>query len=415
MESIASVVTLGALTLQLAGCGGVGVSPQPAAFDEPTAVEDEPAPDAAMLPTDSAPAVPWRSVGELTVDDFGEAGWISIPFPADRRYVAVRTIPLDAGSQADERACHRVAEGRLASGRALLPGNDEAAEAEHQRLRPGPGGAVVVLSSTVAPLDEADVLELRIELVDCALGIPASRARFPAMPHALEVDAAWDDAPAEPDGLATVGVRILRAEDSGWGPLAQDPALAEAWGVAVERFADAGVELVLQAEVATEAVGTVRYGADMLGFGELDAEVRATLQASPDDSRFVPVVLVRCLQTEDATGTTGLRPLGQTTRIPGSLADPRTPSLVVLAAGDCGSEEAVPVLEPTGQGLVLAHELAHYLGLLHVDHDGDHLPAGDDEQLMRSSIALDVEPDDAWLSAAQAVVLRRHPDVVVLP
>jgi hypothetical protein len=312
------------------------------------------------------------------------------------------------------RPCHRVLEARLASGVSLLPAADETLRDEHQRMLPGPGAGVFVLSSAEASLDAADALELRVGLEDCALEIPASRARFPGMPHALRVDAAWEAAPTEDEPAATLAVRIARAEDSGWGSLADDPALARVWEVATERFAAVGVELVLEAETTLPATGPLRYGADMRGLSVLDDEVRARLQADEVDARFVPVVLVRCLEFDEPTGTR-MRPLGHATRIPGSIADARTPSLVVLAAGDCNaSTEAVPTFDPERHGLVLAHELAHYLGLSHVDATtGAHLAGDDDEALMRSSIALDVDPDDAWLSPAQAIVLRRHPDVVL--
>ncbi len=394
------------------GCGDAEALPQLTAFVEDAAPEDE----APVEPRTLAPAVPWQPVGTLEVDDFGEAGWVSVPFPAGQRHVSVRTLALDADPEATSRACHRVVEARLASGAVLLPAAGEERLASHQRSEPGPGGLVMVLSTTTAPLHEADTLELRIALEDCALAIPASRARFPAMPHTLRVDAAWEAEPATPETPATVAVRMLRAEDSGWGDTSEDPALAEAWAVAADRFADAGLELVLEDEVTVPATGAVRYGADMLAFASLDAEARTRLQTEPDDARFVPVVLVRCLEADDPASGTRSRPAGQTTRIPGSFADPRTPSLVVISAGDCNlGESAAPTLDPERYGLVLAHELAHYLGLFHADFDGDHLPAADDEQLMRSTIAVGVDPEEAWLSTAQAEVLRRHPDVVLGP
>lgn len=413
MRSTAAVLVAGALTCDLIGCGATGgVASQPDFVEGSTEAEDDEG--GPQLPTELPTAVPWQHAGQLTVDDFGEAGWISVPFPADQRYVAVRTISLDADDEASTRACHRVVEARLGSGADLLPAEGEDLLPQHQRLPSGPGGGVFVLSSTGQPLVEADVLELRVALEDCALGISASRARFPGMPRTLRVDAAWESHTDET--TASVGVRILRAEDGGWGTVADDPVLAGAWEVAVERFADAGIELRLEAEALGPVTGNLRYGADMLAFDPLLAEVRRSLQGSPDDARFVPLALVRCLEADDPTTGTRVRPMGQSTRIAGSLADPATPSLVVVSAGDCdGSPDAAPTLDAERHGLVLAHEIAHYLGLWHVDHEGDHLLAADDEQLMRSSIALAVEPDDAWLSAAQAEVLHRHPDVVLAP
>lgn len=402
----------GLLVSVLVGCDREVPSVEIDPMVEPEVPDDatDPAPLSVPLPEDVPSPVPWHAVGELWVDDFGEAGWISVPFPADQRYVALRTVPIGASGDAEARTCHRVVEARLASGASLLPEHDAVPLAEHQRLQPGPGAGVFVLSSTAAPLHEADTLEIRVALVDCDLGIAASRARFPGMPHALAVDAAWESEPSTTD--ATLAVRVIRAEDSGWGSTAEDPVFAEAWAVASERFADVGVELVLEAEIPVPAFGPVRYAADMLGFDALDQRVREHAQADPSDGRFVPVALVPCLEYDDPTGGTRMRPMGQTTRIPGSLADARTPSLVALSAGDCEGDGSGFSADPQRLGIVLAHELAHYLGLLHGDFDGAHLAGDEAQQLMHSGIAVHVDPHDAWFSPDQAVVLRRHPDVV---
>lgn len=403
------------LTWLMVGCEGGMALPEELDPDpvEADSGDSTPEPEVA-LPAELPPAVPWRPVGERTVDELGETDWVSLPFPAGQRYVAVRTIPLDGDPEAETRACHRVIEARLASGASLLPADDQTALDQHQRLLPGPGGGVFVLSTTEAPLADADTLELRVGLEDCALGIPASRARFPGMPRTLRVDTAWEPAPEGPPLDATVAVRLARAEDSGWGSRADDPALARAWEVAAERFADVGITLELEAEALVPATGVLGYEADMLALDGLLQQVRTHLQGDPDDARFVPVALVRCLELDDPAHGTRMRPVGQATRIPGSLADVHTPSLVVLASGDCDvSSEPTPRLDPDRYGIVLAHELGHYLGLLHDDHDGAHLAGNDEQRLMRSTLAQSVDTDQAWFSPAQGTVLRRHPDVVL--
>ncbi|MCH9680524.1 MAG: hypothetical protein K0V04_03740 [Deltaproteobacteria bacterium] len=411
----AIAIRLGGLVC-LALAGACADSPEP--MDDEWMGQGESGPDdpepEVVLPTDIPPPVTWREVGTLTVDDFGAAGTIAVPFPAGQRYVAVRSVPLDA-TTGDAVACHRVMRAQWSSGEIVVPEQGTAPSDGHQHLVPGPGAGVFVMSTNVEPLHEADTLELELGLFDCGLAIPASRARFPGMPRTVRVDVASEPEPTESSPTATVAVRLARAADSGWGPMAEDPALWDAWAVAVERFADIGIELRLEAELELPDAGVTEYGADMIGLASLQQHVHAQLQADPTDARFVPVALVRCLDYEDPTATSRSRPVGQATRIPGSLADAATPSLVVLAGGDCqAGPDATLIHDPARYGVVLAHEIGHYLGLFHVDTAlGSHLPAAGDERLMASTIAQAIDPERAWFSPAQATVLLRHPDVVI--
>lgn len=369
--------------------------------------------DPPALPEQLPDPVPWQELGELSIDDEGESTAITVEIPAGQRYLALRTIPLDGSVDDNSLICHGLLEARLGDGTSLIPEPDGELLDTHQRSYPGPSAGVFVLSSALEPLEGPDSIELRIAVSDCALGIPASRLRFPEMASQVRVEVATEPLAAM-TSPARLGVRMLIAEDSGWGTMADDPALAQLWTTTVERFAAIGVELELEAEGRIPAVGELRYEGDMFELRELHDHALACLRRDEDDHRFVPVVLVPCLRFDDPIAMTVSVHLGQSPRIPGSFAEATSPSLVVLASGSCNANaEPAPSKEPEHHGLILAHEIGHYLGLHHVDQPlGEHLVGEADERLMDSGIALGGDVESSWFGPAEAEVLLRHPDVV---
>jgi hypothetical protein len=369
--------------------------------------------DPPQLPESVPAPIPWEKLGELTIDEQGQSTSLTVPVLAGQRYLAVRTVPLDGTDEDNALVCHDLLEARLGDGTSLIPEDGEELLDEHQRGYPGPSAGVFVLSSALAPLSGPEEIHLRIAFRDCALGVAASRLRFPDMAMRVRVDVAQEAVP-DASSSARLAVRMLVADDSGWGSVGDDPALAQLWATTVERFADVGVTLALEAEGSIPAVGELRYQGDMLALRTLHEQALACLRSDADDERFVPVVLVPCLRFEDPIQMTLSVHLGQTPHIPGAFDETTTPSLVVLAAGACNDgEPPMPSETPERHGLILAHELGHYLGLHHVDQPlGEHLVGEADEQLMNSAIALDGDPATAWFSAAQTEVLLRHPDVV---
>lgn len=362
------------------------------------------------LPSTRPPPVEWLELGELTVDDGGLSSSLSLPLSADARYLALRTTPVDGEAADNAQLCHALASLQLGDQTPLIPSEGEPFLDTDQRSYPGPSAGVFVFSSALAPLAGPDTLELQIQLRNCVTDTNASRAFFPGMPTRLRVEVASEPLPA-PESPARVGVRLLIAEDSGWGLVGEDEGLTAAWEVAVERFAAVGVELELEAQGLSEAVGELRHAGDMLPMRPLHERALACLRADDDDQRFIPVVLVPCLRSEQL-GNQVSTDLGRTTRLPGSLADTSNPSLVLLSSAQCNFD-GEPALASARYGVILAHELGHYLGLHHSDAEiGAHLEHGSEELLMRSDIGTMVEASAAWFSEAQATVLRRHPVVV---
>ena len=360
----------------------------------------------------------WRDVGVFSLDGWGSSETIAIDFPDDQRFIAVRTFAGEGTSVLPEGLCYRLEPAALASGEQLVAGpeaQDNGAVCSDcvQFVSMGQDAGVFVFSTTPDPLSEGDTLTFNVSLRDCALGVKASRARFPQMPSHVEVEVAWEAAPSSPEA-ATLGVRIVYTENSGFqSPLNEDPLFAVLWAEMQARFDAEGIELSLEAELALDATfDHIEYGpGNASTLRDLQATFLSRLSRGSDDVRFIPIALVNCLAFENTLLRETSRPSGQTTRIPGLLSVKTSPSLVLLATGRCFGDDDVVLEDPAHFGRILAHEVGHYLGLYHTDVPaGAQLYTGPSERLMTSGQGAS-EADSAWFSDDQSRVMRRHPAV----
>ncbi len=365
----------------------------------------------------SEPGIEWVEVAEVAVDPSGLSEAVEVRFPASRRYVALRAGPLHAPA-APGSACYRFEPIVLVSGRELVGPPETQARAAvcsacSQPVSSGTGAALAVLPSAADALAGPDTLRFRVALRDCELGIRISRDSVPDGPERLRVERAWaPSVPAGTRGRLRVRVGVGPGAAFSGRDLQTDPTFTEVWAFAAERFDAVGVDLILDRAAPIPGVGgAVRFSArHPEALIEVDEQV-SEAHASTGEASFVPVALVGCLIREPPEAVRRF-PKGFTPRIPGAPGQDTAPSLVTLATGDCGAPETPPSeasLEPSRLGAVLAHELGHYLGLYHADTSaGAHLAGPSERSLMHSRI-LDLALEDAWLSAAQGAVLRRHP------
>lgn len=281
-----------------------------------------------------------------------------------------------------------------------------------QRVSLGVGGGLYVLPSSDPAPQPATTLQVQPAARDCATGLGLlagstrpqrlrleSLSRVPpsaSAPGVLALElfisqgssffARTDPLPAElqaavaeanallAPGLLTLRIARLRRV------MLPDP-------ISVERGNHAGLEAVYQTCHDCGADG---------------------VQESPG---LIPVVLAGCIETRDPIQLRTSNPDGFVARIPdGELGAGRARG-VYLRGRDCFAGSEPSPWAPQSLGKLLAHELAHYLGLYHaVEADGstDTLDDTGPQNVMNYR---PFSVGEAGFTTSQLRVMRQHPDV----
>lgn len=344
----------------------------------------------------AAAPVPWEVIGAVLVDDAGRTEEAVIEPPPGQRYLAVRVGPA-AGEPATPALCYRLEEVRFDDTLVV-----EATDPHDRRpicancvepVRWGAGQGLFVF-----PADATQV-RFRVAVRDCALGIPASRARFPKLPRAVRIEAAWEAAPPE-ETEGRLAIRAGVVTGSGLRGADVEQIVADA----ALYFEAVGIALRLDAIAPLAGEPIIALGpAQTDEVDALQADLIAAVAPGPLDRRFVSVLFVGCLRVQDPLTGQVAYPAGQVMAIPGGA-----PRAVLIATGACGGPPDARSIAAGGR--LLAHELGHHLGLFHSDHPAGRAAAAG-KTLMHSRV-LDAPTAEDGFSAAQGERMRRHPDVV---
>lgn len=339
----------------------------------------------------------------LPVSNDGRTETTTFDPPAGARAVLLTATPVGGQAETNRDLCFRFAPVETPTASWVgLPEEQGTAPGCGSCTHPmvwGIGSAGALLPSAPEAVDDPlPPLTLGVEVRNCALGIPASRASFPGMATHLQVEARFLDVPAEDEPLVLT-VHLLTRPDA---LHAANTFWTEVIATAAARFHAAGVQLVVLGPDAILAPADnddprLLFGAD--GDGALHA-LATELRAAQNEMAAVPVALVGCLVRTHADGTKTY-PAGVTTRIPGSADAASAPSFVAVAAAGCkvGGPPTPPPHDAIRMGLILAHELGHHLGLFHADA----APG-----LMNTDV-IAVSPEAAWFAKGESALLRRHP------
>ncbi len=364
----------------------------------------------------SAPVISWDLLGRFPLNDAGQSTLVEVPFEDDLRYLAIRVTPT--ADVVSDRLCLRLEPVGLASGAVLVgeahaQGNDNpVCTACSQRVFSGHGVGLFVFPNDGAPLPGPETLEFRVQARDCMTGIVATRSLLPNLPAEVEVEVA--SAPQPKTQARTLDVRVAVIP----GAEVEPATWSTAWALAEARFAETGIELRLHEVVspAGDAFQKVEVGAgDQAMLDQVFADSLGLFTEDSSTAPFLPMILVPCLEEMDPVTRGRNFPAGFCPRIPGGAARGGFASAVFVATADCltdfGSLEPRPWTTGEELGLIIAHEIGHYLGLYHSDTiSSDHRRSAEWPNIMDSGV-LTLDPKSAGWSPAQSDVMRRHLEV----
>ncbi len=343
-----------------------------------------------------------ETAGVFDLDVEGRSAPIQIALGRLTDQVAIAVEP-EVTSSAD--ACYGIEEVSADTQGWVAQGSDDTQDtclgcAQPVRLHPDQGYFVLPSASSARPFA---TLSLRVAMRDCATQARPS-AVFPlSAPKRVRVRYRVLSAHA-PEQKLTLSVGLVVASPS----VTSMPQAERAAFVAAVRTSVETALLPALIEVTWHEASLTMPPAKVAWKPEERSELNALFTSARNAlgkgaAHAVPLVLAPCLERNSITGVK--RPLGTTPHLPGSC---QLPFAGVYAAAESCLGGGLAFTDGAALGVIAAHELAHHLGLFHVDEDvlfPSDRQAGS-ENLMRANPVASLA-----LTPQQVVVLRRHPDL----
>lgn len=340
------------------------------------------------------------------------AGPVSLQLGRDAELVTIR---VSATTALDPRVAFTLEDVRVAGGDVWVepPGTADFGEfcvRCRERISTGVGYGLFDLPSTAQSLVPIEELSFGIALRDATTWLPLP-ADVPS-PPTLRVE--WLGRAAPPDGEPLrLRWAVALASAAGFSQGADDPLLIDALSVVQSIWDPAGIHLERGAIVTLDAADVVRVAPDdRAALNDLSLRARAALP-QPSAAAAALLVLTPCLLDEDPLDHAPSQAQGKTMHLPGGFGVGQEADGMFVAVESCHGSQRAPAYaanESAALGVIMAHELGHFLGLYHVRELGgaeDLLPdtSAQEPNLMQArpaSEAVTLTPD-------QIRIARRHP------